>query len=523
MPADNSADEPGISQDAAAGLPGPEEVICVLKKPASTGYIHEVITLGQEERDGKPSFSLRRSPRARKDDDDVALQRLIHDFGIHDPPVHLQPGPQRRVHVLVSTHSGTRLSLPFYNDVLAPLLGAIGLTASGEGQWALEPERAELQSSYQLLITQDAESVSNFARGLADQIRREKNVEHTVVLLSGDGGIVDILNSYASADDDDTASGHDAAVPQDLPLIAVLPLGTGNALFHSLHKTVKAPTAASDLVQGLRTLLRGNAAPLPSFKAVFPEGSRTITYSETVVYPASTGDDPAKATDSSPGLKEQAEYVTHLYGAVVASYGFHSQLVWESDTPAYRQHGAKRFQMVAQELLKESHAYRATVEIVRSTAGGEVVGSERLGRDRHAYVLATPVSNLEKTFCISPASRPLDEQLRLVHFGPVDGAKTMEIMMAAYDGGKHVGMRWGGATAQGQDKDRDEEAGGDGVGYEAISEVRITTHEEDARWRKICIDGTIVEIPTDGCMVVKQETNRHLRVLVDESIRSPIN
>ncbi|KAI1115258.1 ATP-NAD kinase-like domain-containing protein [Nemania sp. NC0429] len=525
MPIDNPADEPGISQDVtAAGLPNPEDVICVLKKPVSTGHVYEVIALEQEERDGKPSFSLRRYSRARNDGggvEDVALQSLVQDFGIHDPPPHLRSGPQRRVHVLVSTHSGTRLSLPFHNDVLAPLLGAIGLTASGEGQ-----------NSYQLLITQDAASVSNFARGLADQIRREKDVEHTVVLLSGDGGIVDILNSYASAYEDDdeptTTTGRDAEELRKLPLIAVLPLGTGNALFHSLHKTVKAPAASPDLVQGLRTLLRGSAAPLPSFKAVFPAGSRTIAYSETVVDAPSTGADPANTTDTSPGLREQAEGVTHLYGVVVASYGFHSQLVWESDTPAYRRHGAKRFQMVAQELLKESHAYRATVEIVRSTTtggGGEAVvgSSERLGRDRHAYVLATPVSNLEKTFCISPASRPLDGQLRLVHFGPVDGAKTMEIMMAAYDGGKHVDMRWGRATAQGQDEENRDEEVDDGVGYEAIGEVRITTHEEDARWRKVCIDGTIVEIPTDGCMVVSKETRRHLRILVDESIRSPIN
>ncbi|GAP90455.1 putative diacylglycerol kinase catalytic domain-containing protein [Rosellinia necatrix] len=505
MATENPADQPKNNQ----AVPSPAEVICVLKKQASAGDIYEIISLNQGEQGGKPSFTLHRASYAESDNDgNKTLQRLFEDFGINGPPAHLQPGPQRRVHVIVSTLSGTGLSVQFYDSVLAPLLEAVGLTTAGES----EPRDAEQQGSYHLLITQDAGSVKNFARGLADQAHGESNAKHTVVLLSGDGGVIDMLNGYTAATDSaDIAPGHEAD-PQSLPLVAILPLGTGNALFSSLHKTVKSP-AASDLVHGLRTLLRGKAAPLPSFKVVFPEGSRTITYSE-VQEPAPTSSDSLETAGSTPSLEEQTGDVTHLYGVVVASYGFHSQLVWESDTPAYRRHGAARFQMVAQELLKESHAYRATVEMARPAAGGEAAGTERLGRDRHAYILATPVSNLEKTFCISPASRPLDGQLRLVHFEPVGGAKTMEIMMAAYDGGKHIDMRWGGPAEGGQGQGE-----GDGrVGYEDISELRITTHEQDARWRKVCIDGTIVEIPTDGCMVVRKETRRHLEVLVDETI-----
>ncbi|KAI0542922.1 ATP-NAD kinase-like domain-containing protein [Xylaria digitata] len=502
MPTDSLAD-----QDVAK-LPSPGEVICVLKKQSPTEDIYEIFSLEQGEKDGKSSFALRRQSYSKSDaGENETLQYLVENFGTKDLPVHLQPAQQRRLHVVVSTHSGTGLSTHFYENSLAPLLEVFGLTASGE----LEQGGTEQQGSYHLLITQNAESVKDFARGLAAFDRNEKNIEHTVVLLSGDGGVVDILNAYTK-DNDDTTSGQDTD-SQNQPLIAVLPLGTGNALFHSLNKTVKTQ-AASDLVQGLRTLLRGRAAPLPSFKATFPEGSRTITYSETPD-PTPTVDGSTSVADPIPNLGEQTEYVTHLYGVVVASYGFHSQLVWESDTPEYRKHGAKRFQMVAAELLKESHAYRATVEINRSyfPADEEIIGVRELDRDRHAYILVTPVSNLEKTFCISPDSRPLDGKLRIVHFGPVDGAKTMEIMMAAYDGGKHVDMRWEGTKAQGQDGEVREER----VGYHEINEVRITTHEGDARWRKVCIDGTIVEIPSEGFMVVSKEARRHLRVLVDGS------
>ncbi|KAI1179357.1 ATP-NAD kinase-like domain-containing protein [Nemania sp. FL0916] len=506
MPTENPANESG-DNPGAADLPRSEDVVCVLKKQASTQNTYEIIALKKVEQDGKPPFALRRysSENAEK------VIQLWNDFGIDGPPVHLQSGIRQQLHVIVSTHSGTRLSLQFYKNVLSPLLEAIGLTATEESAQG----GAAQQGSYHLLITQDAESVKNFAQNLAAGDSGKDDVEHTVVLLSGDGGVVDMLNGYASAEDDD------AAKPHSSPLIALLPLGTGNALYHSLHKTVTGAAAASDLVQALRTLLRGKAAPLPSFKAVFPAGSRTITYSEPSD-PASTESASKTPADSAANLEEQAEYVTHLYGVVVASYGFHSQLVWESDTPAYRRHGAQRFQMVAQELLKESHQYHASVEIVRSTDAGKeavAVATEILPRDRHTYVLATPVSNLEKTFCISPASRPLDGQLRLVHFGPVDGAKTMEIMMAAYDGGKHVGMRWAGTAEQGQDGGESEKGEEEeGVGYDTINEVRIRILEEDPRWRKVCIDGTIVEIPAGGCMVVSKETKRHLRVLVDESI-----
>jgi diacylglycerol kinase family enzyme len=519
MPADIAPGKQGDDQDGAK-FPSPEEVICILPKQSSEGSaddIYEILSLKEGQQDGKPSFTLCRSSFASGDDDEnKTLQSLLDNFLIYGPPVHLKPRPQRRVHVLVSTLSGTGLGMEFYTNVLAPLLEILGLAAAGEP----EPGVTRQQGAYRLVVTQDEGSVKKFAREIGgkdggngdgdESLVREKGPEHTVVLLSGDGGIVDVLNGIASTQSDVTASGQEPK-SQSLPLLAILPLGTGNALFNSLHKTVKTPAAASDLVQGLRTLLRGTPAPLPSFKAVFPEGSRTITYSETSG-PTPTSGSATEATPSIASLEEQTRQVTHLYGVVVASYGFHSQLVWESDTPAYRQHGAKRFQMVAQELLKESHAYRATVQIVPSssnTTEEETVSPQRLDRDSHAYILATLVSNLEKTFCISPASRPLDGQLRLVHFGLVDGAKTMEIMMAAYDGGKHVDMRWGDTDGEGQR-----------VGYEEISEVRITTHEEDARWRKVCIDGTIVEIPAGGCMVVRKETGRHLRVLVDGSIVS---
>lgn len=171
----------------------------------------------------------------------------------------------------------------------------------------------------------------------------------------------------------------------------------------------------------------------------------------------------------------------------MASYGLHATLVADSDTTEYRKHGNKRFSLAAQNLLFPDggalpHAYKADVTLKR---GQE---EEKIERKTHGYVLATLVSNLEKTFTISPESRPLDGQLRLVHFGATTGAQAMDVMTAAYRNGAHVGMQWEGGN----------------VGYEAVDGVRINFKEEgsDWKWRRCCIDGLIVAVEEGGWMEV---------------------
>ncbi|KAK3936280.1 ATP-NAD kinase-like domain-containing protein [Diplogelasinospora grovesii] len=356
-----------------------------------------------------------------------------------------------------------------------------------------------------------------------------QSTSQTVVLLSGDGGVVDLVNGLVRADLD--------AVDTRLT-VGLLPLGTGNALFHSLHRQqyMKEKGEVSPLVLGLRTLFRGKAAPLPTFKAEFSKGARLVERGEHVLL-------------GREGVKE----IDSLVGAIVASYGFHASLVWESDTPEYRVHGDKRFGMAAEQLLKESHAYNATVEILHKTGGGREDTKDgvmiKLDGDRFNYVLTTMVSNLEKTFTISPASKPLDGQLRLVHFGDVGGKKTMDIMMAAYNDGAHVGMRWpsGASTTiaaaeeevtgrvnghakeqqqeqgqqqqQQQQQEEESEEETQGVGYDEADLVRVTVHESDPRWRKFCIDGTIVEVPQGGSMTVRRtRVDTLLKVLVDPTV-----
>jgi diacylglycerol kinase family enzyme len=466
-----------------------EEVISIVKRTGDSSD-YDLICLKEETNDQVKSFQL--SSHQASD----LPASLRDEFLFHEVPDYLRSGPGRIVHVVVSTGSGTGLALNFYKSALQPLLARLGFTSVGESSDTTnEAAVASAGNSYTLTITQDAQSIRRFAKSLNDSTKLPdvSGIDHTVILLSGDGGTIEMLNGKAAI--------NEAAVSNSsLPLVAMLPLGTGNALFHSLHKPIYASHTSpepSPLVLGLRTLLKGQQAPLPAFHVGFSSGSRSISY---------TDPKDKTAAGSNNEIEELTDSISFLYGAIVASYGFHSQLVWESDTPEYRKHGDKRFGMVAGELLKGSHAYNATVEVIPTDGSSP----RKIERQQHAYVLATMVSNLEKTFTISPASRPLEGKLRLVHFGAVGGDKTMEIMTQAYNDGNHVGMEW---TA---DDGKTEQ-----VGYDEIKQVKVKTWEEDPRWRKVCIDGTIVEIPQGGSMTVTTEETPHLQVLVDRSLSFP--
>lgn len=407
----------------------------------------------------------------------ILPQDVLDRHLITSVPNHLVCDATHRLTVLVSTHSGLCKAESFYTLVLRRLLRSLGVAEAQE--WSQDRD----QNKYEVITTKDENTVKDLGKQLSEPSGNSQ--ARTIILLSGDGGVVDLLNGADHAAN---------TLSSSKPTIALLPLGTGNALFHSLHKPLyDNRSAPSPYVLGLRTLFRGVAAPLPTFEASFAPGSRLISYS----------DSNGSATDA--GAEEQTRAVSRLAGAIVASYGFHASLVWESDTPAYRKHGAQRFHMAAAELLRLGHGYEVDVEV--RVAGG---GWTRLGRggERFGYVLATLVSSLEKTFTISPDSRPLDGELRLVTFGDVGGERTMDVMKAAYDNGSHVGMRWTG-----------EDGREEGVGYQEVEEVRVTVREEDPRWRKVCIDGTIVELPPrGGWMRVKTMPEPRFDVVVDKSV-----
>ncbi|KAB8302982.1 hypothetical protein EYC80_006292 [Monilinia laxa] len=295
------------------------------------------------------------------------------------------------------------------------------------------------ETSYTLIKTDNADSVKEFASSIVLD-GANKGIQQSILMLSGDGGMVDTINGLLESGEKSSS--------YVKPTLSQLPLG-------------------------LRTLLHGTPLPLPIFSVRFSSGARTIT---------------------NEGQTETPLTNNVVYGAVVASYGLHATLVADSDTVEYRKHGDKRFHLVAGDLLYPKdgalpHAYKASVTLTRSN-GTE----ERISRKEHGYILSSLVSKLERTFTISPASQPLDGQLRVVHFGAATGKQTMRVMEEAYKDGNHIGMKW------------DEDGQKGEVGYESIEKLRIDFEEpgEGFKWRRCCVDGLIVGVEEGGWMEVER-------------------
>ncbi len=347
---------------------------------------------------------------------------------------------QYETHIILSTGSGHRKATSFYQEVVQPILNA--LDPSNQDNWNLHTTQSE--TSILELIDQELFPKAN------------KGTKLRIILASGDGGVVDLVNGLSSK-----PSSSEYCAPQ----IILLPLGTANALYHSINSGKQEKNT-----WGLHALSSTDAKPLSTFKASFSPGARLLV-------------DEARSEEA---LLTDANGHGILYGAVVCSWGMHASLVADSDTAEYRKYGIQRFKMAAKEALQPSdgsapHVYRARVSVLNGETWTDIQEKELL------YLLATMVSHLEAPLCISPATGPLDGSLRLVRFGPKTGEEVMRIMGLAYQGGKHV----------------DEED----VGYEAIDGLRIAFSgmEKDGKWRRICVDGKIVRVEKDGWVEVRKE------------------
>lgn len=349
-------------------------------------------------------------------------------------------------HIIISTGSGKKEAENFYKDALSPVLEALFPASHG----SFHVHRTESESS----VLQLARTVF-FPKANADILLR-------IIILSGDGGVIDLVNGLLS---------RPSSLNYVPPQVILLPLGTANALYHSIN-------AGQDNTWGLRALDVDNYKPLPIFTATFSSGARLLV-------------DEARSEEELSKHIHTGDPVLH--GAVVASWGMHASLVADSDSSEYRKFGIDRFKMAAKEALYPAngsppHPYKAKVSALKGDKWQDLPVEE------HMYVLATLVSNLEKTFTISPSSKPLDGSLHLVQFGPTSGDEAMRIMGLAYQGGKHV-----------EDSS---------VRYESIDGLRVQFdgREDDARWRRICIDGKIVRLEKDGWVEVRKISKRVFEV-----------
>ncbi|RKF58990.1 putative cortical actin cytoskeleton protein vip1 [Erysiphe neolycopersici] len=206
---------------------------------------------------------------------------------LFDLPLHLQID----VHVIISVSSGTGLATQYYTQIISPLLSVLGV-------------------SFRPFYTSNCDSIKEIVPSLSG----------TVILLSGDGGVNDIINFASSR-----------------LTIVLFPMGSGNALYHSHIKN------------GLHSLLRGSSQSLPNFRAMFEQANLS------------------------------GKQLESMLGAVILSYGFHATLVEESEK--YRHDGEERFLKVAEALLKNPRTYVGSVnqEVMRGYAAATLV--KKLDKD----------------------------------------------------------------------------------------------------------------------------------------------
>ena len=382
-------------------------------------------------------------------------QPILNDYCIPSRPPHLFFLPESEnslpnLYVIISVRSGTGEAERFFENVVRKAFKAVGL---GE-------------QAYQTHITESEKSITELTHSILLP-RANDGVAQTILLLSGDGGIVDIVNVLLSS----------LQSPRYVkPAIGLVVMGTGNALANSTGLN-------HGMTRGLGIFLRGVPHSLPTFKASFSPGSKFLIEEVRTR-------EPLPLTDDGFGV---------VFGAVVCSWALHASLVADSDTTEYRKHGTSRFQMAARELLAPSdgsqpHIYKGEVTLVRKSQDGQET-QEILRRHEHMYMLATLVSNLEEKLTISPSSQPLDGQLRLVHFGAMSSTEVMRILGMAFQGGGHVGDK--------------------SVGYESIDGLRIEFDEKDSRWRRVCVDGKIIEVSEGGWMEVRKSTRDVVDIIAD--------
>jgi hypothetical protein len=204
---------------------------------------------------------------------------FINDYSVSDA-FSLQtradkvPAGWPNFHVIVSTASGTGLANDVYEKVVKPLLDHF-------------LDRKE----YGVLVTDSDKAVTR----LTDTTilpRANDGQRQSIILLSGDGGVVDLVNGLLRRP-------HNKNYVK--PSLSLLPLGTGNALANSSHLNL-------DNTLGLSTLVRGEPQNLPVFAATFSVGARLLINEarDETILPLRYGRQPSTAPSSSPGASTLA-------------------------------------------------------------------------------------------------------------------------------------------------------------------------------------------------------------------------
>ncbi|KAK9495369.1 ATP-NAD kinase-like domain-containing protein [Lipomyces doorenjongii] len=357
--------------------------------------------------------------------EDTPTGKEIQKYLLPGLPSHLDAS-RSQITVVNSSTAGAHRGRQVYDKLLQPLLQTLDIT-------------------HEYILTSSASTISEFAASLSV---RKSGLPHSVILLSGDTSIHELVNSLTPISSTQSI------------ILMLIPTGSGNALMTSLSR--------GSITSALFELLHGKPIPLNPFYVAFPGDSKEVI-------PPTTDDPNGKTValetpDSLSGARK-------IFALVVASWGIHAALVGDSDSPEYRKLGNDRFKKAAEENLARNVAWHGQVRY-----SSVLSGVEEIVEGPHSYLLMTSISSLEEGFKIAPTAEPLSGKLEMVQMPFLKGEEIMRVLMLAYQNGKHI---------------HEEE-----VLYKEVEEVRVTVLEEEEKMRRWCVDGRIIIVPNGATVSI---------------------
>jgi diacylglycerol kinase family enzyme len=305
------------------------------------------------------------------------------------------------IYVIESVTAGKNTSFDFYNLIFKKLLINFGI-------------------NHIHFQTEKASSINEFAKSFCnenndDNNKNKENSNYLFIFLSGDTSIFEFINSFYY-------QFHNTSL---IPNITILPFpqGTGNALSNSLN--------INNNLIAIKKFFEANQRHLPLYQLQSFKNLKSI----------------------NPSLSSFTKNKSILF-MIVASWGLHSTLVYESDKPEMRlNYGSERFKIAAEKILEANPVFKGRISINNNSENKSLIfnkisqswelstiinTSDNNNIQDLSYFLLAAVSNFEETFVISPDSIVENDQLHVVSIPYVPSNIIMNLMMDAYNKGSHI-------------------------------------------------------------------------------------
>lgn len=431
--------------------------------------------------------------------------------------------------IINSTKSGAQRSSDVYFAILVPILERFGFShvyvATSSPQSIQNHAKSFTESSTVVILSGDT-SVSEFVNCLEEQPQRRSRHLNLIVIPTGTGNA--LANSCGLT-----------SVPQAISrmfLGELKPLANFQVEFPNGTAIVRPPTgnpAASASASS------SGASASASSRVTSSSSSSSTSYSSSEAHSRATTSSSTTTVDnsiiSSPVTTPELPYLTQFYShkqnndyfspmvlhaIVVASWGVHASLVADSDSPEYRHLGEARFQKAAQENLARPQKYhgKATLgtpdsndlevqyinhfpeDSAQPTGAAKKYAAKRLAlpyalAPDHAYLLFSVISKIEKTYTISPYSKPpSDLRLHLVHTDYTNNEDLLAMMMAPYDprGDAHLDI---GPSVQYYSLAYKDETAAAAAATAGPLAAEIYPEETQPNYQRWCLDGLVVRVP----------------------------